>query len=363
MRLPVLPSLLASGHASRHASRRPSPRPCERPILRRLLAVWLIFACSLTAPLTAHAQALFATVGAGSTAGLYYPTAEGIARIVNDADIGLRLGVRATGGAVFNAQAMQNDTMQMGMLQNNIAYFAYHGRGIVAFEGKPATRLRGIAVLYPEVVHILVRKDSGIHSPADMKGKRVAIGAIGSGPEQDSLALLAAYGLKVTDLKTAVRNSSGDAVNLLRDGKVDAMFYTTGVGAPAIVEALQTAPVTLLSMPAPKIAEMRSRYPYYTAFEIPAGTYPQVDRPTSGIAVKAMLAATESMPADKVQRLMEVLFQKRIDQFYADIPNPNLKKYFRLQEAMDDIAIPLHPGAERFYEAQGLHVNRSETPG
>lgn len=341
---------------------RPTVLPFLRPSLRGSLhhLAGLVLACSCA--LTAHAEALFATVGAGSTAGLYYPTAEGIARIVNDADIGLRLGVRATGGAVFNAQAMQNESMQMGMLQNNVAYFAYHGRGIVAFDGKPASKLRGIAVLYPEVVHILVRKDSGIRSPADMKGKRVAVGAIGSGPEQDAIAVLAAHGLKVGDLKAAVRNSSGDAVNLLRDGKVDAMFYTTGVDAPAIVEAMQTAPVTLLSMPAAKIAEMRARYPYYSAFEIPAGTYPHVEQPVAGLAVKAMLAATESMPADKVQRLMEVLFDKRIDQFYADIPNPNLKKYFRLQQAMEDIAIPLHPGAVRFYEAHGLRVTPQTTP-
>src|SRR5699024_5863064 len=108
------------------------------------------------------APATFITIGSGSTSGLYYPTAVGIAKIINDADIDLRANARSTGASVFNANAIGAGSMQMGMMQNNIAYYAYHGTGIAAFKDKPIQNLRGMVALYPESIHILARKDAGI---------------------------------------------------------------------------------------------------------------------------------------------------------------------------------------------------------
>src|SRR5699024_11254615 len=108
------------------------------------------------------APATFITIGSGSTSGLYYPTAVGIAKIINDADIDLRANARSTGASVFNANAIGSGSLQMGMMQNNIAYYAYNGTGVEAFEGKKVANLRGIIALYPESIHILARKDSDI---------------------------------------------------------------------------------------------------------------------------------------------------------------------------------------------------------
>lgn len=316
-------------------------------------------ACALMlglAALPGHAATTFITMGSGSTAGLYYPTAEGIAKIVNDAGIGVRIGARSTGGSVFNAQAIQSGALQMAIMQNNIAFFAYRGEGIEAFNGKPTKDLRGLATLYPEVLHILARKDANIHSPADLKGKSVYVGDIGSGPEQDAIAVLGMYGLKLSDLKSAVRGSSGNAVNLLRDGKIDAMFYTVGIGSAAITEAAQTTPITVVPLSEEKIAELHKKYPYYTKTVIPANAYPNVDTSTPTIAVKATLVASSKLPEDEVYKIMQLLFKTKLQSFYGDIQNPNLKKYFKLDNALDGMPIPLHPGAVKFYREVGEKV-------
>ena len=323
-----------------------------------LLRCALFALCTLLGS-TASAATRFITLGAGATSGLYYPTSETLAKIVNDARLGLRIGVRATGGSVFNAQGLQDDALQLAILQNNVAYFAYRGEGIAAFANKPARHLRGLATLYPEVLHIVARKGTHIASPADFKGRAVYVGDIGSGAEQDAIALLGVYGLTLADLKTAVRGSAGNAVNLLRDGKIDALMFTVGVGSAAIGEAAQTTPIEFVPIAPTKIAELRARYPYYTSTAIAAGAYPGVATATPAIAVQAMLATSDRLPAADVERLMHTLFGTHLKAFIDDAPNPNLKASFKLEHAVEAMPIPLHPGAVAFYKSVGVAVPAS----
>ncbi len=320
-----------------------------------MLALSTLLLCA-TAP---AASTRFVTLGAGATAGLYYPTAETMAKLVNDAKLGVRVGVRATGGSVFNAQGLEDDALQLAILQNNVAYFAYRGQGIAAFANKPARHLRGLATLYPEVLHIVARKGTGIGSPADLKGRVVYVGDIGSGAEQDAIAVLGAYGLTLADLKTAVRGSAGNAVNLLRDGKIDALMFTVGIGSAAIAEAAQTTSIEFVPIAPAKIAELRARYPYYSGTAIGAGAYPGVDTATPAIAVQAMLAASDRLPAREVDRLMHTLFDTRLKAFLDQVPNPNLKASFKLEHAVEAMPIPLHEGAVAFYRSVGVAVPAS----
>ncbi|MCK9515288.1 MAG: TAXI family TRAP transporter solute-binding subunit [Ottowia sp.] len=304
----------------------------------------------------------FITIGSGSTAGLYYPTAVGMAKILNDADVDVRANARATGASVYNCAAIGKGELQMGVSQNNIAYYAYNGVGVEAFKDKPVKNLRGLTMLYPEVIQILARKDAGIKTVADMKGKRIYVGDIGSGTEQDVLNIFDSYGLSLDDLRTAVRGSSGSAVDLLRDGKIDAMFYTVGIGASAITEAAQTAPIDLVSIAADKADELHDKYPFYTPITVPGGTYPGIDEDVPTITTQAMMVVAAELSDDDVYTFMDTIFGKNLDKFYNDVQNPNLKKYFKVETALDGMPIPVHPGAIKFFKEKGVAVDDSLVP-
>src|SRR5690606_33656159 len=139
-------------------------------------------------------------------------------------------------------------------------------------------------------------EEANIKSPADLKGKRVYVGDVGSGTEQDAINIMAAYDVRIDDLQSAIRGSASNAVNLLRDNRIDAMFYTVGIGSSAIVEAAQTTPIRVVSISQEKIGELNKKFAFYTSFTIPKDTYPRQEEDTTTITLKAMLAADAKLP-------------------------------------------------------------------
>ncbi|HLQ86608.1 MAG TPA: TAXI family TRAP transporter solute-binding subunit [Salinisphaeraceae bacterium] len=324
----------------------------RRTVTAAILATPILWSLPRIAP----AATAFINIGSGSTAGLYYPTAVGMAGIVNDADVNMRAYVRVTGASVANCRQVGSGELQMGLTQNNIAFYAYNGQGVDAFAGKPEEDLRGMIMLYPEVIHILVRKLAGINSIADLQGKRVYVGDFGSGTEQDVMNLLAAYDMTSDDFRVAVRGNAGDAVNLLRDDQIDAMFYTVGVGAAAIIDAMRSGRIDLLDVPAEKVEKLHDRYPFYTPLVIPAGTYPRIDHEVSAVTLKAMLIGSAALDADVVHAFMNTVFDRNLDKFYGIAQNPNLRKYFELETALQGMPIPMHAGAARFFRERDIAV-------
>lgn len=297
------------------------------------------------------AQVGFITLGSGSTAGVYYPITVGIARMINDANIGVRANARSTGGSVFNAGAIQSGELQMTLIQNDVSFYAYNGRVVEAFVGRPQDKLRGIAMLYPEPVHILARRDANIRSVSDFRGKRVYIGDIGSGVEQNALQVLEVYGMTPADLRQAQRGAAGSAAQLLQDGRIDAMFYTVGLGNAAISQASLTTDVVFVEVPSVVIAQLARQYPFLAEFTLPVGAYRGLDRAVTVPTVMASLAASADMTADEVYNVMKVLFDD-VARFKS--LHSNLETYFTLEGALTGLPIPLHPGAERYWRERGI---------
>jgi TRAP transporter TAXI family solute receptor len=160
----------------------------------------------------------------------------------------------------------------------------------------------------------------------------------------------------VNDLRSAVRGSAGDAVGLLRDGEIDAMFYTVGLGSAAITEAAQTAPITILSIEGEPMQQLQEEFAFYTPFTIPGGTYPGVDRDAQTITLQAMLGVSAELSEDDVYTFMNTVWNENLDKFYEDVQNPNLDKYFSVEDGLEGMPIPLHPGAVRFFEEQGVQI-------
>ena len=269
---------------------------------------------------------------------------------MNEANIGVRANARSTGGSVFNINAIASGELQMGLAQNDIAYYAYNGTGVAAFDGRPVRNIRAVGILYPEVVHVVARAGAGISSIADLRGKRVVVGDVGSGTEQNARQVLEAYGLGLSDLREAIRVNPNNALALMQDGRADAFFFTGGLGAAVVSQAAQTLRVELVSVDYNRVKELAKKYPFYRAFNIDGGIYRGVDVTTPSVAVLSMWIAAESLSADVVYNMLRATFD---NPEFKSI-HPNLQRFFNLNAAARNLPIPLHPGAERYYREKRI---------
>ncbi|MVN86000.1 TAXI family TRAP transporter solute-binding subunit [Deinococcus sp. HMF7620] len=295
----------------------------------------------------------FLTIGSGATTGVYFPVATGMAKMVNDAGDGLRANARSTGGSVFNVQAIATGELDAAIAQNDVVYYAYKGTGLQAFQGKANAKLRTLAVLYPEVLHVVARKDSGIKSIADLKGKRVVIGDLGSGTELTARQVLESYGLGFDDLGQALRVSPAQGITLMQDKRADALFYTVGVGASAISQIAQTVDVAMVPVGGNQAASLIKKYPFYVRYNIPAKSYKGVGATVPSVAVQATLVASTAVSDDAVYKTMKAIFGTE-----AEVKglHPSLATNFSYEKAVKGLPAPLHPGAVKFFREKGVTV-------
>lgn len=287
--------------------------------------------------------AQFVTVATGGTAGVYYPLGGALAEIFNQHVPGVNASVQATGASVANVNLLAQGQAELAFIQNDIAYYAVNG--VEMFQGRKVENLRGIATLYPEVIQLVALRQAGINSVADLKGKRVAVGDIGSGTELNARQILEAAGLTYRNLSARYLSFAEAAANL-RDGHIDAAFVTAGIPTAAIQDIAVQKDVVIVPIGRELVERLKARYPFYTAVTIPAGTYRGVDRPVDTVAVKAMLVARADLPEDLVYNLTRAMFNnlQRLAQAHAR------GRDVSIQTARDGMSIPLHPGAARFYE-------------
>lgn len=290
--------------------------------------------------------ATFLTIATGGTAGTYYPLGAGMADIWNKNIKGMNAMVQSTGASVANVNLLKNKEVDLIFVQNDVAFYAYNG---VEMFKEPFPQLRGLATLYPETVQIVALADRGINSVYDLKGKRVAVGAAGSGTEVNARQILAAAGITYNDIKVQYL-SFAEAANNLKDGNIDAAFVTAGHPTAAIVDLAAVRKIVLVPVPDEIIASLQKDYPFYVKIVVPAGTYKGVDVDVVTVAVKAMLAVRAEMPEDLAYQLLKTMYanQKRLIEAHAkgELIIPETGK--------EGMSIPLHPGAEKFFKEMGL---------
>jgi TRAP transporter TAXI family solute receptor len=296
----------------------------------------------------AHAQQFF-RIGTGGTAGTYYPVGGMIANAVSQPGK-IIATAQASNGSLANVNAVASGSMEAGFSQSDVATWAYTGTG--AFEGKPkVTDLRAIANLYPESIHLVVKKGSGIKSVADLRGKRVALDEPGSGTLIDARLVLAAYGVKESDIKPDYikPNQAGDK---LKDGSLDAFFFVGGAPAGAIAELASSGTgIELVPLGGPQAQALLKSSPWFAADHIAAGTYKDVPA-VDTLAVGAQLVTSAKVSADTVYEITKAMYgekaQKALQAGHAK------GKFITKENAVKGIGIPFHPGAERFYKDVGL---------
>ena len=180
---------------------------------------------------TPQAQTQYINIATGGTAGTYFPLGGAMAEILNDNIPGVNATAEATNASVANVNLLNGGSVQLAFIQNDISYYA--AEGVEMFEDNQVSNLQALATLYPETVQIITLDKSGIKSVADMKGKRVAVGAAGSGVEANARQILAANGITYEDINVQYL-SFAEAANGLKDGNIDAGFITAGFPTAAI---------------------------------------------------------------------------------------------------------------------------------
>ena len=296
----------------------------------------------------AQAQQFF-RIGTGGTSGTYYPVGGMIANAVSQPGK-IVVTAQASNGSMANVNGVAGGSIESGFSQADVATWAQKGTGI--FEGKPhVPNLRLIASLYPESVHIVVRKGLGVKSPIDLKGKRVALDEPGSGTLINARIILAAYGVQEKDIKVEYikPNQAGDK---LRDGSLDAFFFTGGAPAGAIAElASGGAGIELVPIDGPQADGLRSASPFYSPDVIPADTYKGVAA-VKTLAVGAQWVTSDKADADTIYEITKALFSDTAQKVLA--AGHAKGKLITRDNAVKGAGIPFHPGAEKYYREAGL---------
>lgn len=315
---------------------------------RKTFLAALAMAATLALPMGAQAQQFF-RIGTGGTAGTYYPVGGMIANAVSQPGK-IIVTAQAANGSVANVTGIAGGAIESGFSQADVASWAYKGNGI--YEGKPnVPGLRLIANLYPESVHVVVRKGSAIKSVADLKGKRVALDEPGSGTLVNARAILAAYGVKESDIKAEYikPNQAGDK---MKDGSLDAFFFTGGAPAGAIAELASSGNgIEILPIDGAPAEALRKSSGFFAPDTIAADTYKGVGK-VETLAVGAQWVTSDKADVNTVYEITKALFSAPAQ---AQLATGHAKgKFITKENAVKGAGIPFHPGAEKYYREVGV---------
>lgn len=327
------------------------------------LLVWLAGLLVLAEPSQGQEPTSFRIAGAAA-GGIYFPVVTMLGQAISSppgsrpCDRGGPCGVpgliataQSSEGSIANVAAIQAGTVESGLSQADVAFWAY--RAQFDFKGQPpADKLRAIANLFPEHVHVVARADAQITKFADLKSKRIAIGLPASGAITGARIVLKAAGLdEKRNFKPMFLNIA-DSVAALREGRADAMITVAGYPSPAVGELAANVGATFLPIAGPLRDKIRDSNPFYLAGAIPAGAYKgtQEDIPTLTIGALWVTSAaqSETLIYDITKALWNPSNRKVLDSGHEK------GKSIHPVTAVEGLLIPLHPGAERYYREIGL---------
>lgn len=289
------------------------------------------------------AEKKFINIATGGTAGTYYPIGGAMAEILNKSIPGMNASAQSTGASVSNVNMLKDDQVDLAIIQNDITYYAVNGTEM--FKDEKVSGLQGIATLYPETCQFVTLDKSGIRSIADLRGKRVAVGAAGSGAEANARQILEAYGITYDDV-TVQYLSFAEGASALKDGNVDAAFLTAGYPTASVQDIASQNKVRLLPVEEDKADALIAKYPFYTKALIPAGTYQGFDEVVPSVSVMAMLVASKNVDEKLGYDIAKAIFSN-LDRIQAA---HSVGKLIVKEKAMEGMPLKMNAGAEKFFK-------------
>lgn len=283
-------------------------------------------------------------IATGGTTGTYYAYSGVLAQALNTQLDDVKVVVHSSGASKANIFEVVDNDADMAIVQNDVAYYAAQGSDLFEEDGK-IEGFSALGAVYSEVVQII--SSSKINSIEDLRGKVVSVGDAGSGTEFNARQILSTYGIDFSDIK--VQNLSfGDSSEALKDGKIDAFFCVAGAPTTAVVELATTNHIHVLSVDSDKMDILQEKYPFYTSYTIPAGSYKGVDTDTKSVAVKATYIVSDRLSEDVVYEMTKTIYEHPEKIVHAK--SAEINKEF----AVSGIAFPFHEGSKKYFEEVGV---------
>lgn len=317
------------------------------PATRRLLTL-LVPATLVAAACGGGDGARFLSIATGGTGGVYYPYGGGLAKVINENLPGVRATAEVTAASVDNLKFIRDGKADIAFALADTVADAAAGRG--AFEGRPVPAA-GLAVLYSNYTHLVTFASSGIDSVDDLRGRTVSTGSAGSGTEVIALRILRAAGLDPgADLRRQALGAS-ESAGALKDGKVDAFFWSGGLPTAAVQDLAHSQGITIRLVPTGDLvpALQQQHGPLYFRLDVPAEAYPGVASPVAVVGVANLLVVNRSMPEQLAYDITRLLFEKQGELAGIHPEARNLS----LDGALAGSPVDFHPGAERYYRERG----------
>ena len=314
----------------------------KRAFILSLSAV-LVLAASVA--LAADAKRL--TMGTGGTAGVYFPLGGAISQVLTTkSNNALSVTAQATGASGENMRLTEANEVDLSIVQNDVAHSAYNG--LAPFKSKLGN-VRAIGRLYPEYVHVVASKGSGVTKLEDFKGKKVSVGARGSGNEVNCRQMFEFYGLTYNNI-TPIFLPYGETADQFKDRALDGFVFTIGTPNPAIQDITTAQDVVFVPLDGAKSKEVVTKFPYLVQDAIPANTYKGQTQPVPTLSVQAILVVNKDMPDDVAYAITKTLYDNVGEVAKAH----NKGAEITLKQATDGITIPFHPGATKYLKEKGV---------
>ncbi len=314
-----------------------------------VLAAAILFALTTSVPPRVAAAEVI--IGTGSTEGVYYQVGRAICRLVTRNVQGLDCTALPTDGSLFNLSNVRGGAIEFGLAQSDWQYHAYNQSGPFEFMDDTYKNLRALFSVHSEPFTVVARRDSGIRSLGDLDGRRVNIGNPGSGQRATMEVVMAAMGWSRDNFLVAQEYNAAEQSIALCNDRVEAMVYTVGHPNASVNKATGLCDAQLVDVKGPAIDKLVTENPFYAYAQIPGGMYASSPEPVTTFGVKATVVSSADVDAETVYAVVKAVFDN-FEQFKRMHPAFGTLEPNRMMT--EGISVPLHEGAERYFQEQGL---------
>lgn len=283
----------------------------------------------------------------GGTSGVYYPMGVALSQVYSKAMPDAKVSVQATKASAENLNLLQSGRGEVGFTLGDALSDAWKGDAEAGF-ATPLKKLRGLAGIYPNYIQIVASAESGIRTLADLKGKRISVGAPKSGTELNARAVLKAAGLSYKDFAKVEYLPFGESVELMKNRQLDVTLQSAGLGVSSLRDLAVSTKVVVVEIPADVVAKIGD--PAYQSATIPANTYEGQTKDVPAIAITNFLVTHSGVSDDTVYKMTKSMWENLDALVAAHASGKQVKR----ENALKGMPLPLHPGAEKYYREIGL---------